>query len=127
MVNFGEVQRAQLAKSTLIISTLVPLVSFKVFQMQKREWNAESNGKLPQPIQSLGKLQPWFLSFQWKTYFRQKFSLGSCPCSEVPALGHNKLMMIMMSMMIALLMGGSHNFLLTEIQVTDTCSLISYT
>ena len=29
MVNFGEVRRAQLAKSTILISTLVPLGSFR--------------------------------------------------------------------------------------------------
>ena len=29
--------------------------------------NAESNGKLPHYL-SLVKLQPWFLSLQWKTY-----------------------------------------------------------
>ena len=44
MVNVGEVQRAQLAKPTLLTSSLVPLASF---QMLKREWGAESNGKLP--------------------------------------------------------------------------------
>ena len=43
VVNFGEVRRAQLAKSTLI-SALLPLESF---QMLKREWGAESTGKLP--------------------------------------------------------------------------------
>ena len=50
MVNFGEVQRVQLAKSTLITSMLCPLGSFQIFlrsvQMLTREWGAESNGKL---------------------------------------------------------------------------------
>ena len=51
MVNFGEVQRAQLVKSTLLSSTLVPLGSdlfrsFKVFSDAKRVWRAESNEKL---------------------------------------------------------------------------------
>ena len=50
VVNFGEVRRAQLTKSTLLISTLVPLGSFQIFfgtvQTLKREWGAESNGKL---------------------------------------------------------------------------------
>ena len=32
MINFGEVQRAQLAKSTLLTSTLVPLASFQISQ-----------------------------------------------------------------------------------------------
>ena len=31
MVNFGEVRRAQLAKSTLLTSSLVPLGSFQIF------------------------------------------------------------------------------------------------
>ena len=31
VVNFGEVQRDQLAKSTLLTSTLVPLGSFHIF------------------------------------------------------------------------------------------------
>ena len=51
VVNFGEVRRAPTAKSTLLTSTLVPLGSFQIFlrsvQMLKREWGAESNGKLP--------------------------------------------------------------------------------
>ena len=40
----GEFRRAQLTKSTVLAPTLVPLGSF---QMPKREWVAESNGKLP--------------------------------------------------------------------------------
>ena len=43
MVNFGEVWRAQLAKSSLLNFNLVPLGSFK---MRKRGWGVESNGKL---------------------------------------------------------------------------------
>ena len=42
-MNFGEVRRAQLVNSTLLTSTLVPLGSFQVL---KREWGAEINGKL---------------------------------------------------------------------------------
>ena len=34
--------------------------------MLKREWDAESNGKLPHLFIYI-KLQPWFLSLQWKT------------------------------------------------------------
>ena len=40
----------------------------------------------------LAKLQPWFLSLQWKTCLWQNCSLGSCACSERPALGQNILM-----------------------------------
>ena len=38
-------------------------------------------------IQSLVKLQPSFLSLLWKTCLQQNCSLGSCACSEGPALG----------------------------------------
>ena len=47
MVNFGEVQRAQLAKSTLLTSTWCPWDLLRSVQMLKREWGAESNGNLP--------------------------------------------------------------------------------
>ena len=50
MVKFGEVRMAQLAKSTLLTSTIGPLDVFRSFmsvQMLKREWGAERNGKLP--------------------------------------------------------------------------------
>ena len=50
MVNFGEVRRAQLAKSTLLTSTSGPLDFFSDFLRSimklKIEWNAESNRKL---------------------------------------------------------------------------------
>ena len=51
MVNFGEVRRAQLAKSTLLTSTFGAPEIFsdllRSVQMLKREWDAGSNGKLP--------------------------------------------------------------------------------
>ena len=47
MVNFGEVRRAQLAKSTLLTSLLVPLESFKVCLDAKVRAGVKSNGKLP--------------------------------------------------------------------------------
>ena len=47
------------------------------------------------PIQSLVKLQSWFLSLRWKTCLQQNCSLDSGTCSEVPALGRNILMMMM--------------------------------
>ena len=51
MVNFSEVPRVQLAKSTFLTSMLVPLGALHIFksvQMLKREreWFAESNRKL---------------------------------------------------------------------------------
>ena len=51
-------------------------------------------------IQSLVKLQPWFLILRWKTCHRQNCSLGSCACSEGPALGQNTLMTMMTMMMM---------------------------
>ena len=67
MVNFGEVRRVQLAKSTVLTSTLWPLGSFKVFSDAKEIVGAESNGSYGTYL-SLVKLQPWFLSLRWKTY-----------------------------------------------------------
>ena len=46
-MNFGEVRRGQLAESILLTSKLGPLRASKVFSDVKREWQAESNGKLP--------------------------------------------------------------------------------
>ena len=46
MVNFGEVRRGQLTKSTLI-SALVPLGSFKICSDAKERVGVESNRKLP--------------------------------------------------------------------------------
>ena len=95
VVNFGEVRRTHLAKSTLLTSTLVPrgIVSdlLKFVQMLKREWGAESNGKLPHLFYHI--LQPWFLSLRWKTCLRQNCSLSSCACSEGPALAQKILTM----------------------------------
>ena len=48
-MNFGEVRRAQLTKSTILTSTLVllgTLRSFKVCSDAKERVGAESNGKL---------------------------------------------------------------------------------
>ena len=50
VMNFGEVWRAQLAKSTLLTSTLGPWDIFRTFKIcsdaKKRAWDMESNGKL---------------------------------------------------------------------------------
>ena len=45
MVNFGEVRRAQLAKSALRVGA--PGIFLRFVQMLKREWGVESNGQLP--------------------------------------------------------------------------------
>ena len=42
------------------------------------------------------KLQPLFLRLQWKTCLRHNCSLGSCACSEGPALGENTVITMMM-------------------------------
>ena len=78
VVNFTEVRRAQLAKSTLITSMLVPPWDlFRFFKVcsdaQEREREREREVCVKQReatghIQSLVKLQPWFLSLWWKTY-----------------------------------------------------------
>ena len=89
MVNFSEVRRAQLAKSTLLNSMMGSWDFFRSFkicldllrsvQMLKREWGAKSNRKLPHifiPSKTRflslrrktclwAELQPWCLSLQW--------------------------------------------------------------
>ena len=57
-------------------------------QMLKREGCGKQR-EATAPIQSLVKLQFWFLSLWWKTCLRQNCSLASCACSEGPALGEN--------------------------------------
>ena len=85
---FSEVRRAQLAKSTLL--RLYPGASgifsdlLRSFQMLKATVSYRT-------YSSLMKLQSWFLSLRWKTCLRQNCSLGSCACSEGPALGQNTL------------------------------------
>ena len=66
VVNFAEVLRAKLAKSSLLPSTLGPLGSFKVCSDAKEsgEWKATGSYRT---YSSIVKLQPWFLSLQWKT------------------------------------------------------------
>ena len=89
MVNLGEVRRAQLAKSTLLTSTLVPwdlFRSFKVCSDAKERVGCRNQWEATAPIQSLVKLQPWFLSLRWKACLWQNCSLGFCTCSEGPAL-----------------------------------------
>ena len=60
-------------------------------QMRKRKWDAESKGKLT-PV----KLQPWFLSLQWKTCLWTELQPWFCVCSGRPALGQNTLMMMVL-------------------------------
>ena len=60
VVNLGEVRRAQLAKSSLLISMLVPLGSFKVCLDAKERVGCGKQRKATAPIKSLVKLQPEF-------------------------------------------------------------------
>ena len=46
VVNFGEVRRARLAKSTLLTRGIFADL-LRCVQMLNREWGAESNGKIP--------------------------------------------------------------------------------
>ena len=80
---FCNSRSAQLAKTTLLTSTLVPLGYFHLLrsvQILKREWGAENNGKIPHlfipgktaalvsefAVEDLpsAELQPWFLRLQ---------------------------------------------------------------
>ena len=56
------------------------------------------------PIQSLVKLQPWFLSLRWKNCVQQNCSPSSCASIEIPALGQNTLMVMMTAMMVVVMM-----------------------
>ena len=69
VVNFGEVWRAKLAKSTLLTSLLVPWDLsdlLRSVQMLKREGVQKAMGSYL-TYSFLVKLQPRFLSLQWKT------------------------------------------------------------
>ena len=96
VVNFGEVRRAQLAISTLFTSSLVPLGSFKVCSDAKERVGCGKATWSYRTYSSLVKLQPRFLSLQWKTCLRaelQPWCLSlqwmTCPWAE-----HIMMMMI---------------------------------
>ena len=58
----------------------------------KQRVRCKKQRKATAPVQSVVKLQPWFLSLRWKTCLLQNFSLGSCACCEGPALGRTLMM-----------------------------------
>ena len=90
VVNFGAARRAQLAKSTFFTSKWCPwnlFRSFKVCSDTKKRVGCGKQREATTHIQSLVKLQPWFLSLRWKTCLRQNCSLGFSACSEGPAFG----------------------------------------
>ena len=64
--------------------------------MLKREWGAESNGKLLHLFipSKVATLVPVFAVEELS--LGQICNLGSCVCSEIPALGQNALIMMMM-------------------------------
>ena len=61
-------------------------------QMLKREWGAETNGKLPH-IFTLVKLSLGSWVCSGSPAFGQNYNFGSCVCNERPALGQITLMM----------------------------------
>ena len=72
------------------LATLGPLGSFQIFKglfRCSRESGVQKATRRNCTYSSLVKLQPWFVSLQWKNC-----SLGSCTCSKGPALGQNTLM-----------------------------------
>ena len=92
-VNFGEVRRAQLAKSTLLTSTLVPPGIFSHLlmsvQMLKRVGCRKQREATPHLFipSKIATLVPAFV--------RNCSLLGSWVCSKGPALGQNSLMKMM--------------------------------
>ena len=57
--------------------------------MLKRERDVREAMGSYRTYSSLIKLQSWFLSLRCKTCLRQNYSIGSCACSEGPALCQN--------------------------------------
>ena len=89
VVNVDEVLRAQLAESTFLTSTLVPLGSFRSFKVC-----SDAKGRVGCGKQTGSYLKPCFLSLQWKTCLRQNWNLHFCTCSEGTALGQNTMVII---------------------------------
>ena len=95
---------SQIYSPHLHVAALGTFRSFKICTDAKERVGCGKQREATVPIQSLVKLQLWFLSLRWKTCLRQNCSLGSCACSEGPALGQNTLMMMMMMMMMKMMM-----------------------
>ena len=91
MVNFGEVRRAQLVKSTLLTSTMVPRDLFRSFKVcldaKERERVRKETRNYP-TYSSLVQLQAWFLSCGGRLPLNRTAArcLGLqrkiCPCAE---------------------------------------------
>ena len=76
-MNFGVVRRTQLAKFTLLTSTLVPLGKFQIFKIcsdaKEREWGAESN----RTYSIIGKTAAWVPEFAVKDLPSAELQPGS--------------------------------------------------
>ena len=91
-MNFCEVRRAQLDKSTLLTSKLVPLGSFHTFKVcsgAKERVGCGKQREATASIQSLVKLQLWFLRLRCKTCLRQNYSLAHSPTFPSLHLRHS--------------------------------------
>ena len=65
-MNFGEVRRAQLAKSTLLTSTLGPLESFKVYSDAKERVGYGKQREATAPIYPLDRTETLVPAFAVK-------------------------------------------------------------
>ena len=84
--------RWSLEGPTLLTSTLVPrdlFRSFKIYWDAKERMRCGKQRKTTASIESLVKLQPWFLSLLWKTCLRQTATLVPAFSVDDPAFGHN--------------------------------------
>ena len=90
MVNFGEIRRAQLGKSTSHLHVGAPGIFsdlLRSVQMLKREWGAEGDGKLPHLFvpSKIADLVPEFAVED--SAFGRTAALVPALCSEGSALG----------------------------------------
>ena len=111
VVNFGEVRRAQLAKSTLLTSMFGAPGIFpdllRTVQMLKREWVAESSGKLLH-LFIPSKTATLVPAFAVKDLFLDRTAtLAPVFFSQRHALGQNTLIMMMMMMMMTIYLSSS--------------------
>ena len=92
-MNFGEVRRAQLDKSTLLTCTLSPWGLLSSVQMLKREWGAENSKKLPQ-LFIPNKTATMFPDFAVEDLSWTELQTRFCVCSERPTFGQNTVTII---------------------------------
>ena len=92
LVNFGEVMRAQFAKFTLCTSTWCPWDLFRSFNVWSDGVQKVTGSN--RTYSSVVKLQPWFLSLQWRSAFGQNCNVGSYFSSERAVLEQNTMMIM---------------------------------